>query len=193
MEGYKNGTELLKDYNEKNNSNKRFADFWENKSVSKLGYKIQLENNKPYKIVSRGYHGGTYLLPEMYDCFEKWLNGEPALRLCRDENLCFQEIKKAFKGIITFESQKNFSGYFVDFYCDEIKLCIEYDEDFHKYRASEDFLRQTEIENNHEVNFIRHSEQDGVGVLINKIIKYKMAYNVVQCIKKNTIPKKGYL
>jgi len=193
MQGYKNGTDLLREYNEKNNSNKRFKDFWENKSVIKLGDKIQLENNKPYKIVSRGRSGGTYLLPDMYDCFEKWLNGKPALKLCRDESLCFEEIKKAFKGIMTFESQKNFSGYFVDFYCDEIKLCIEYDEDFHKSRSLEDSLRQSEIEKIHEVNFIRHCEHDGIGVLINKIIKYKIAYNVVQCIKNNNIPKKGYL
>jgi very-short-patch-repair endonuclease len=189
-----NATEMLKYYNSLTNSNKRIPDFWENQSIKSL-YNVISKKHDDIILheTKRGKYGATWMHEELFTIFINWLERIPNQNVSRDEAVFVAYIKESFKGIIQFETQKYFDGYYVDMYSDEIKLCIEFDELYHKKQRSVDEKREQEISNKFNVNFIRHNQSENYSVTINKIIKYKESYNLVQCIKNNTIPRKGFL
>lgn len=66
--------------------------------------------------------------------------------------------------------------YRIDFYSDELRLAIEYDEEHHKYNKSNDAIREKEIINELKCEFIRVKkgyELDGLKNIIEKINKLK--------------------
>ena len=62
---------------------------------------------------------------------------------------CFRETK------IYFQEQYKIGSYFVDFYCKEHNLAIEYDEVEHKNQVGEDYEREIEIFKTEGCHFIR--------------------------------------
>lgn len=191
-----NATKYLKKHNEANNTNKRFKDFWDNSSTKIFYINLKEQLKIPYLHISnRGVGGSTWMHEKLYEHFKRWLLKVNNIRIERDEEVFCKFIEESFKGILVFQKQKIFGNYRVDLYCEEIHLCIEFDEIHHNKLNNQilDKKRQKEIELEYNVNFIRHNSFENISICINNIIKYKEAYNVVQCIKNNKIPQKGYL
>jgi very-short-patch-repair endonuclease len=83
----------------------------------------------------------------------------------------FKEIlKKALFGIVSFEYQYRVNGYIIDLYFPEIDLCIEYDEQYHKYQLDKDKSREENIKKCIGCNFLRVNEGEELKAL-NRIIE----------------------
>lgn len=195
-DGFYLATDILESCNLNSDSKKRFKDFWENKGIKQLYVNIstKLNTSKLHDTI-RGNKGGTWMHEELLMVFYNWVYKIPNQTITRDEIVFCDYIEESFKGILTFERQKRFLNYHVDLYCDELKLCIEFDESHHRKNKNTnlDEERQKQIENEFCVNFIRHDDRDNYSITINKIINYKMSYNMVNCIKNNKVPRLGFL
>jgi very-short-patch-repair endonuclease len=169
-----NATELLAVYNANNTKKKRFKDFWENKTTKNL-YKYLLEKLGVVKLHEsiRGKGGATWMHEELLVVFFNWINKLPNQSITRDEATFVTYLKESFEGVLTFETQKLFCGYFVDMYCPELKLCVEFDEEYHKKlnQVNLDKERQSKIENSFDVSFLRHDASTNFSIAINKIMK----------------------
>lgn len=195
-DGLLSATDVVKAYNEKNNTKKVLAEFWSNNSTIQLCVAIEKKFNLKKAFYSkRGNSGGTWMHEELMIILYNWLHKIPNQSISRDELTFYTYIEESFDNILKFERQKRFDNFFVDLYCEEIRLCIEFDEKHHQGTKHKilDEERQKYIEDKFEVNFLRHKHGENYSKMINKIINYKQAYNVVQEIKKNKIPRKGYL
>lgn len=189
-------TDFIKNFNDSNNKKKNIQEFWSNDSTknvydglcNKLGLSILHKT-------TRGKGGGTWIHKELFPFLFNWLHEYPNLKATRDEIEFCNQIEVAFEGILKFERQKQFDNFRVDLFCEEIGLCIEYDELHHNKPsiARYDLARQSHIEEEFGMHFMRHNKKDSLASTINKIIKYKQAYNTVQCIKQNKVPRKGLL
>jgi very-short-patch-repair endonuclease len=189
-----NATELLNIYNTNNRIQKSISEFWSNKSTKQIYNNLLLKLKLPYlHEAKRGKGGCTWMQEDLFLVFYNWLNKIPNQSITRDELEFCSYIEESFFDILYFERQKKFENYYVDLYCDEIKLCIEFDEEFHKKRIEIDNERQEFIEEKYEVFFIRHKPNERYSKTINKIIKYKQSYNLVKCIKNNKVPTIGFL
>ena len=190
-----NATKFLKKENLKNNQNKKISDFWSNKTVQNLiNFLYKKDGISPYKTF-RGKGGGTYMNKELFSHFERWACKLPQQSITRNEIVFCDYIEESLDGVLSFERQKEIDGYFVDLYCEELSLCIEFDEKHHtkKRQVFLDAEREKKISKKNNVIFFRHKEGDNYSITINNIIRFKESYNIVQSIKNNTIPKKGFL
>ncbi len=195
-DSFYNATDLLSIYNNNNHSKKKFQDFFENQSTHQIQKNLMLKLGlTKVNDSQRGKYGGTWMHEELLIVFHNWLYKLPNQTITRDELVFVQYIKESFNGILEFETQKKFGTYYVDLYCKELSLCIEFDEMHHNRNKNIilDSQRQKEIEETHNVNFIRHNSNENYSVCINKIIIYKESFNLVNAIKNGQIPKKGFL
>jgi len=192
-----NATDFLKTFNESSGKPKKvLSEFWSNESTKSIYcYYLEKTGLETLHISSRGKAGSTWMQPDLFSVFFNWCNSIPNLSISRDEHLFCQYIKESFDGFLKFERQKRFDNYFVDLYCESISLCIEFDEEFHNRnkQINLDDERQKSIENKFNVVFIRHKKGENFSKVINRIIKFKESYNIVQSIKNNKIPKHGLL
>jgi very-short-patch-repair endonuclease len=166
-----NATELLAVYNNNSESQKRFKDFWENKNTQQIYLNLcQKLNMSKLHETSRGKGGATWMHEELLYVFYNWLHKIPNQTITRDELVFCDYVEQSFKGILTFERQKRFGNYLVDLYCNELNLCIEFDEEHHSKNIILDTQRQSNIENQFGVSFIRHKIKDNYSITINKIL-----------------------
>ena len=85
---------------------------------------------------------------------------------------CFGNIiHKYFSGVCNFKSQYNCGKYFIDFYDEDLKLALEYDEEHHINNTIQDRVRQNTIENILGCKFIRVKKGEEIQG-VNNIIKY---------------------
>lgn len=195
-DGFINATDVLKYFNDRDGSNRRFKDFWENSGTKNHYNSLCLKHLKStLHETSRGKGGATWMHEDLFLLFYNWINKIPNQSITRDELLFCDYIEESFDGILKFERQAKFGTYLVDLFCPLLKLCIEFDEDHHRKtnKVILDEERQKRIEDKYEVVFIRHVKGDNYSKTINKIIKWKMSYNIVQSIKDNKVPKLGLL
>jgi very-short-patch-repair endonuclease len=170
-------TAELKKYNSGLKSKRVIPEFWSNKGTKNtiLYLKEKLGIPRVYEC-KRGKGGGTLMHPELFIYFKNWLYKIPNKTFSRDEIEFASVIQTAFSGIYNFTPQKNFGQYFVDLYCEDLNLCIEYDEDHHSKQVEEDAKRQSEIMKEFGVNFLRHKQKDNLFEFINKIMKFAELY-----------------
>lgn len=195
-DGFINATSFLNGHNILNGKCKRFKDFWVNQSTIQYYKVLQGKLNKSeLHTTQRGKGGATWMQYDLFIVFYNWVNKLPNQSVTRDENTFVSYIREAFKDYLQFDTQKRFNDYYVDMYCPKLRLCIEFDEPHHKKSAhlKLDEQRQKEIEREHDVVFIRHDSDVNYSVTINKIIKFKESYNIVNAIKENRVPKQGLL
>lgn len=174
MENFVNVTEIIKKYNAENKSSKVIAEFFSNNSTKNAILLICSNNNISRCYYARkGKMGATYFHPDLVIYFNNWLYKLPNKTFSRDELEFSSSLEEVFKGVLTFKRQYNFGGSFVDLYCNELNLCIEYDECHHsvKLRLENDINRQKLIETEYNVRFIRHKHKDNIFITINKILK----------------------
>ena len=189
-----NATQLISQFNSFNQSNKRFKDFMDNNTYQQAYFNIcEKLNVKILHESKRGKGGCIWCHEELIYLIYNWLHKLPYKSTTRNEFDFCDNIEEAFKGILTFERQKKFDGFLVDLFCEEIHLCIEFDEKHHLSNKEKDAYRQKLIEDKFNVNFIRHNSNDNYSICINKIIRYKESFNIVNAIKNNKIPQKGTL
>ena len=171
-----NATLELKQYNKKAKSNKVLPEFWSNKATKNaiLYLKEKIGTSVLYEI-KRGKGGGTLMHPELFIFFTNWLYKIPNKTFSRDEIEFASAIQTAFLDVYHFEPQKRFGNCFVDLYCEKLKLCIEYDEEFHDGTKEKDGCRQEEISKAFGVSFLRHRSKDNLFVFINQILKFAKA------------------
>jgi very-short-patch-repair endonuclease len=190
-DSYFNATELLQIYNEKTNQSRRFADFWENKNTQQIYKNLQVKTGiDKLHTTQRGKGGSTWMQEDLLLVLYNWLEKIPNQTITRDEHIFCDYIIESFKDILTFEKQKRFGSYYVDLFCEELRLCLEFDEGHHKGKKLVllDKDRQEQIEETFDVFFIRHNYTDNYSITINKILKWKQSHNIVQAIKQNKIP-----
>jgi very-short-patch-repair endonuclease len=163
----------LKQYNEKAKSNKVLAEFWSNKATKNaiLYLREKTSTSLLYEI-RRGKGGGTLMHPELFVFFKNWLYKIPNKTFSRDEVEFVSVVQTTFFGVYDFVPQKNFGQYFVDLYCEELNLCIEYDEEHHDRHFIEDAKREEEIKKEFGVSFLRHKSKDNLFVFINRVIRH---------------------
>jgi very-short-patch-repair endonuclease len=156
---------------------KQKSQFFTNQSTKSLIYKLNNEVINPCYITGRGSGelSGTWIIKELIPYYFNWLNKLPAPSYTRTEMQFCNIIEESFKGILKFEKQKPLDYYIIDMYCEELNLCIEYDEKYHKYTKEYDKKREDYIKLNYGYEIIRHLENDNIGIIINKI--YKMYEN----------------
>jgi very-short-patch-repair endonuclease len=77
--------------------------------------------------------------------------------------------KKAFASQKIIE-QYYIDGFLVDLYLPDYNLCIEFDENKHKYNKEKDFERQAYIEKINKCSFIRVNENDDIFLIINRVL-----------------------
>lgn len=175
-----NATVTLKEYNKNHNSSKCFGEFFSNNGTKNIIQLICTKHKTPRAYrTTRGKYGSTMMHPELFEYFGRWLYKLPNQTFTRDEFEFCASIEEAFKGVLKFERQKLFDGYFVDLYCAKLNLCIEFDEDHHSLNANKtnDIKRQNEIESKYGCKFLRHSKKKNtVFETINSIITFKNLY-----------------
>jgi len=172
-DGYYNVTKLTNDYNLEYKKERRVREFLDNKGTLNLCFLLS-EKLKGIKIfyIKMGRHGGTYFHESLMQTYINWLYILPNHTFTRNELKFCEAIIEAFKGILTFEMQKHIKGYMIDLYCNELNLCIEYDEKYHEKRLNEDTLRQNAVQIKCKCQFIRHKENDSIFNTISKINKF---------------------
>ena len=168
--GYICATAYIKAFNKENRCKRVIAEFLSNQSTVNLLYSLQEKHGiKDVYIAKRGVGGNTFMHEELFTYFHNWLHKIPNKSFGRDEYEFCTAIEASFEGVLTFERQMRFGLYFVDLYCNELKLCIEYDELHH--RDKNDMVRQNKIESEYGVSFYRHSKKDNIYVGINHILR----------------------
>lgn len=174
LDKFFNATELLSIFNENSEIKKVLPEFWSNKNTKEFYNNLCLKLDLPYlHKATKGRGGATWMHEDLLIVFYNWLYKLPNQSVTRDEIEFVKYIKESFDDFLTFETQKRFGTYYVDLYCNELELCIEFDEPHHK-RKSNIFLdekRQKEIELKYNVSFIRHLSGDRFSLTINKILK----------------------
>jgi len=80
-------------------------------------------------------------------------------------------IKKTFAGLKIYE-QYYVDKYLIDLYIPKYNLCIEFDENHHKYNLENDKKRQKYITEKLKCNFLRINENDNIFDSINKILHF---------------------
>jgi very-short-patch-repair endonuclease len=97
----------------------------------------------------------------------------------RDEISFGNILNDVLDGIVSFKTQHYIDGFRIDFYCSELKLAVEYDEDFHASRTNLDLIRQRHIANKLGCHFIRVKkgyEIDGLNQIIKFITARRLRY-----------------
>jgi len=167
-------TDLINFYNKTSNTKKVLAEFWSNNNTKQIYSMLCQKLNVNILHTSyRGKKGATWMHESLLEILYNWVYKIPNKTITRDEIVFCEYIIESFKSFLTFEKQKQFGGYFVDLYCNELNLCIEFDEQYHKTKGinTRDINRQNDIENTYKVTFIRHNYADNYSLTINKILK----------------------
>lgn len=93
------------------------------------------------------------------------------VKVCRKEMVFGNMLESVFKDIFDVEKQYFCDDFMIDFYLPQIKLAVEYDEDYHKHQLEKDKNREKKVRSKLGCDFIRVREGFELKGL-NEIIKY---------------------
>lgn len=143
---------------------------------SKNVYLLSQEGFCKFLQISNPTHDHSHFIKEYF--------GSNGLQfsLVRYEH-CFGELLgEVFRGLFSFVPQYYCCDrYRIDFYCKELNLAVEYDEEHHNSSTKEDVERQSDIENELSCVFIRVKKGKEI-TGINKIVEHVVKNRIVDCI-----------
>lgn len=166
-------TTFIKKYNKETGKKKQLGNFFKSQSINRfIDHLINIKGKENVIVTIKGRdNGGTWLCSELMPLFENWLHQLPMQKPDRKENIFFDNIKKAFKGIFTIERQYMIGPYSIDGYITELNLCIEFNEKHHQKQIEKDIKRIQSIKNQKDGEFLIHQEEEDIFSSINFIIK----------------------
>jgi len=130
--------------------------------LSQEGFNLYLQIsdiNKSYEDFENLYFGKTYINTVVPMRYEKSFG-----------NI----LDKITTGLMVIHRQYSVLNYRIDFYCEEFKLAIEYDEGHHNYNKYKDYLREIDIIKELDCEFIRvkkGEELEGINRILNYVFK----------------------
>ncbi len=77
------------------------------------------------------------------------------------EKILWAHIKKDQLGV-RFNRQVPIDKFIVDFYCYSLRFAIEVDGEIHKYQVQYDFERQTKLESEYGITFLRFTNEETI-------------------------------
>ena len=173
-DGYVNLTKIQSQLSYEIRKRKNLGNFNISKWFKKLkkDYDIVYNNDSVVTCKHETWRKETWACPEIADAYVKWIEtGEKYAEFYREEVDFGNILSHSFSGVLTFINQYSVMSYFIDFYCPELNIAIEFDEEHHKMTKDYDKKRQLEIEGEINCEFIRHDYNVNYGKTINLLIK----------------------